>query len=107
MTAIATDTDPRVLAPGDNVAIAKANIAAGATLPVMGTTVTLKATMEVGHKFAFKPVRKGETTIKYGALIGVATQDIAPGESMHIHNIASDYIPPYTFDAGHQFFKGL
>ena len=107
MTAIATDTDPRVLvlAPGDNVAIAKADIAAGATLQVMDITLTLIAAMEVGHKFAFKPIRKGETIIKYGAPIGVATQDIAPGESMHIHNIASDYIPTYTLDEGHQFFK--
>ena len=37
--------------------------------------------------------------------IGIATQDIAPGDSMHIHNVTSDYIPTYTLDEGHQFFK--
>ena len=30
---------------------------------------------------------------------------LAPGDWMHIHNITSDYIPTYTLDEGHQFFK--
>lgn len=107
MADISSKTDPRVLvlAPGDNVAIAKSDIPAGTTLTVMGATLTLKAKEEVGHKFAFKPVRKGETILKYGAPIGVATADIAPGDPMHIHNVISDYIPTYTLDEGHQFFK--
>ena len=99
------DSRVLVLAPGDNVAIAKTDIAAGTTLQVMGVTVTVKAMMEVGHKFAFKKVAKGEGITKYGAPIGMATQDIVPGDSMHIHNITSDYIPTYTLDEGHQFFK--
>ena len=107
MTDTTKNTDPRVLilAPGDNVAIAKTDIAAGTTLTVSGATVKLKTSEETGHKFAFKPIKKGETIVKYGAPIGVATQDIAPGDSMHLHNITSDYIPTYTFDEGHQFFK--
>jgi altronate dehydratase small subunit len=100
-----TDPGVLILAPGDNVAIAKTDIPAGTTLQVMGVTVRLKANMETGHKFAFKPIGKGETIVKYGAPIGVATQDIAPGDSMHIHNVTSDYIPTYTLDEGHQFFK--
>jgi len=24
---------------------------------------------------------------------------------MHIHNVTSDYIPTYTLDEGHEFFK--
>ena len=97
-----TNTDPRVLilAPGDNVAIAKSDIPAGTTLQVMGVMVTLKATMETGHKFAFLKVAKGGGITKYGAPIGVATQDIEPGDSMHIHNVTSDYIPTYTLRRG-------
>jgi len=107
MNEIATSTDTRVmvLAPGDNVAIAKSDIASGTTLSVKGQSVTLKTRVEVGHKFAFKKVAKGAKLVKYGAPIGVATQDIAPGDYMHIHNITSDYIPTYTLDEGHQFFK--
>ena len=101
------DIDSRVLvlAPGDNVAVAKSDISEGTTLMVMGHAVTLRHKEHVGHKFAFKPVKKGETITKYGAPIGVATADIAPGESMHIHNVTSDYIPTYTLDEGHEFFK--
>lgn len=104
---MAENNDPRVLilAPGDNVAIAKSDIPAGTALTIMGQGVTLKKKEEVGHKFAFKPVKKGETIVKYGAPIGIATEDIAPGDSMHIHNVTSDYIPTYTLDEGHQFFK--
>ncbi|MGH8769105.1 MAG: UxaA family hydrolase [Burkholderiales bacterium] len=101
------NTDPRVmvLAPGDNVAIAKSDLPAGATVAVLDERVTLKEKILTGHKFAFKPVRKGDKLVKYGAPIGVATQDIAPGDYMHIHNVTSDYIPTYTLDEGHEFFK--
>jgi hypothetical protein len=98
-----TDSRVLILAPDDNVAIAKSDIDAGNALNVMGTAVTLTEKMLTGHKFAFKPVRKGEPIVKYGAPIGVASQDILPGEPMHLHNITSDYIPTYTLDEGHQF----
>ena len=100
-----TDARVLILAPGDNVAIAKTDIPARTALMVMGQSVKLAAKMEVGHKFAFRPITQGETIVKYGAPIGVATQDIVPGDSMHIHNVTSDYIPTYTLDEGHQFFK--
>ena len=73
------NTDPRVLilAPGDNVAIAKTDIPAGATLEVAGARVTLKEKVLTGHKFAFKRLAKGEKIVKYGAPIGIATQATA------------------------------
>jgi altronate dehydratase small subunit len=94
-----------VLAPGDNVAMAKFDMEAGTVLEVMGYRTVLKSKILIGHKFAFKPVKKGETLVKYGAPIGIATQDIALGEYIHIHNVASDYIPTYTLDESHEFFK--
>jgi hypothetical protein len=100
-----TDARVMVLAPGDNVAVAKTDLPAGTTLEVMGHRVTLRAKILTGHKFAFKPVAKDERIIKYGAPIGKAMAEIAPGEYMHIHNVESDYIPTYTLDAGHEFFK--
>ena len=98
-----TDARVLILAPDDNVSIAKTDIPAATTLQVMGENVTLVGKILTGHKFAFKPVRKGETIIKYGAPIGIASQDISPGEPMHLHNIVSDYIPTYTLDEGHHF----
>jgi len=100
-----SDTDPRVmvLAPGDNVAIARCDLDAGTQLTVQGCSVSLRERVLTGHKFAFRPVAKGERVLKYSAPIGRALADIAPGEAMHLHNIASDYIPTYTLDEGHTF----
>jgi altronate dehydratase small subunit len=92
-----------LLAPGDNLAVATAELAEGTERQVGSHRVVLKAKVDVGHKFAVRAIRKGEKVIKYGAPIGVASCDIAPGEYIHIHNLASDYIPTYTFDAGHEF----
>lgn len=100
-----TDSKVLIMAAGDNVAVAKFDMAAGTRLMVNGAPVVLGAKILIGHKFAFKPVKKGETVVKYGAPIGIATQDIAAGEYMHIHNVASDYIPTYTLDEGHEFFS--
>ncbi len=42
-----------------------------------------------GHKYALRPIACGEYVIKYGEIIGRATQDIAEGEWVHTHNIKS------------------
>jgi (2R)-sulfolactate sulfo-lyase subunit alpha len=41
----------------------------------------------IGHKLAIKPIRKGETIIKYGVDIGKAVAEIGAGEHAHVHNI--------------------
>ncbi|MBQ4440294.1 MAG: altronate dehydratase [Kiritimatiellae bacterium] len=45
---------------------------------------------EDGHKYAIKPIAKGENVIKYGMPIGHATADIAIGEHVHTHNLATN-----------------
>ena len=42
-----------------------------------------------GHKFALKKIGKRENIIKYGEVIGRATQDIEEGCHTHIHNVES------------------
>ena len=42
-----------------------------------------------GHKYALRPIAKGEYVIKYGEIIGRATQDIQAGEWVHTHNVES------------------
>lgn len=42
-----------------------------------------------GHKVALRVIAKGEEVIKYGFPIGKATQDIAEGEWVHSHNLAT------------------
>ena len=100
MTNSNTDSRVLILAPDDNVAIAKSDIAAGTALTVMGRDVTLKEKELVGHKFAFRPVKKGETIVKYGAPIGSMKTAVARGEHVHLHNLRSDYIPSTSRDLG-------
>ncbi len=52
-----------------------------------------------GHKYALRPIACGETVIKYGEIIGRATQDIAAGEWVHTHNVKShlDENVAYTY----------
>lgn len=42
---------------------------------------------ETGHKIALRAIGAGESVIKYGFQIGKAVCDIAPGESVHTHNL--------------------
>ena len=53
--------------------------------------VRLAATDKIpaGHKFALKDIKKGEYIVKYGEIIGRATEDIKQGEWVHTHNVKS------------------
>ena len=86
------------LASGDNIAVATAELPAGTTIVIAGTPVTLLSAVEIGHKFAVRAIKSGERVVKYGAPIGSASTDIAPGEYVHIHNLSSDYMPSYTLE---------
>jgi altronate hydrolase len=51
----------------------------------------------VGHKIARRAIRAGETIIKYGDPIGIASQDIAPGEWVHVHNLRTNLAEDRVF----------
>lgn len=89
-----SDTDSRllVLAPGDNIAVARLEIAAGTVLQVAGKSVTLQRALGFGHKIALRDIAAGERIVKYGAPIGRATEAIPLGGYVHSHNLASDYM---------------
>ncbi|CAH1651934.1 Altronate hydrolase [Hyphomicrobiales bacterium] len=42
--------------------------------------------MPAGHKLAVRSLRQYEQILKYGEVIGEATQDIAEGAHVHVHN---------------------
>ena len=94
-----------LLAPGDNIAVATAELPEGTQRTVGDYSVTLKSKVDVGHKFAVRRIAKGERIVKYGAPIGSALRDIDPGEYVHTHNVASDYIPTYTLEDGKRFVE--
>jgi altronate dehydratase small subunit len=80
-----------MMKPHDSVAVALTDIPAGAELTVASQgqtyTVVLAEPIEFGHKFAVRPIRRGEDILKYGEVIGVAVTDIAPGQHVHVHNL--------------------
>lgn len=57
--------------------------------PAAVTALTLTAAVPFGHKIAIRSIKCGEPVRKYGESIGVATQDIAPGSHVHVHNLQS------------------
>ncbi|MDD6571819.1 MAG: altronate dehydratase family protein [Thermoflexaceae bacterium] len=71
----------------DNVAVALKPIAKGTTLDVAGVSVVTVEDIPQGHKFAIKPIKKGEPVIKYGFRIGNAQEDIEVGAWIHTHNV--------------------
>jgi hypothetical protein len=99
-------SDPRVdsrlllLAPQDNCVAVAASLQAGTRLVIDGMEVVIPVAIGIGHKVARRDIATGEKILKYGAIIGSATQPIARGAHIHLHNLASDYIPTYTLPAG-------
>lgn len=78
------------LRPEDNVAIASRPLAPGSEYRLNGHTFQLDNRIGMGHKIALRPIKKGEAIYKYGQIIGFASRDIAPGEHVHVHNVAAD-----------------
>jgi hypothetical protein len=88
-----------LLAPQDNCVAVAASLAAGEHVLIDGVEVVIDQAIGIGHKLARREIAPGEKILKYGAIIGSATQPIARGAHIHLHNLASDYIPTYTLPA--------
>jgi (2R)-sulfolactate sulfo-lyase subunit alpha len=79
----------------DNVGVAVQDIKAGEDvigvfLDTNGeTTIKSNHDIPLGHKIALMSIKIGDFVFEYGETIGKATQDINPGDWVHIHNIKS------------------
>jgi altronate hydrolase len=71
------------LHPTDNVVVAVGDLRPGDIVD----DVKITARIVRGHKAAVRAIAKGQPALKFGQIIGFATQDIAPGEWVHEHNI--------------------
>ena len=87
----------------DNVLVVKNIISAGDEVQIEDAIIIVDKTLGFGQKIAANNIRKGEKVIKFGVPIGSATEDIAFGSHVHLHNLKSDYISTYTLD--HEFIK--
>ena len=86
--------------PKDNVAVALAPLSAGTAIEPDGISLTLAEDIPQGHKFALKQIPEGGQVIKYGCPIGIAKEEILPGQWVHIHNIKTGLgdLLTYTYD---------
>ena len=81
-----------VLHPTDNVATLIDTARAGVDCTLQGErqgSVRLLQDVAFGHKICITEVTKGGEILKYGQVIGCATQSITVGEHAHVHNIDS------------------
>ena len=83
-----------VHSPKDNVGVVVVEgLKAGTDMlgVVTETDTTLQLTarhdIPIGHKVALKPLKKGDTIVKYGEDIGRMVADAGTGEHVHVQNL--------------------
>lgn len=73
----------------DNVATAVQEIQSGEEVEVQGKKVKVLEKVPFGHKFAVGEIAKGDDIVKYGEVMGEATENIGYGNYVHTHNVMS------------------
>ena len=90
----------------DNVATTTSEVDTGEQLEVISPDgkVILKPkvseSIPFGHKLAIKSIKKGDDIVKYGEVIGIATQPIKAGAWVNTHNVGSSRMPTSGKEAG-------
>jgi altronate hydrolase len=81
-----SQAEPRTLSLNakDNVIVAVDSVSAGVTAKDVKAAVRIPR----GHKMAVRKIAKGEPILKFGQIIGFATEDILPGAHVHTQNCA-------------------
>ena len=92
------------LNPADDVVIACRELDAGTNL--LQENVVCRDRIPAGHKVATRAVAKGEPVRRYAQIIGFATQSIAAGSHVHVHNLeVRDFARDYAYGEGYQATK--
>ncbi len=89
------------LSARDNIAIARAPLAAGQKVRLEGREITLLDAVPMGHKLALVAVPAGGDIVRYGQIMGRARMAIEPGRHVHVHNVAYEELSfNYEFPTG-------
>ena len=88
------------LHPNDDVVIARQQLMSGATVE----NIAVRGLIPPGHKIATRAIAPGEPVRRYNQIIGFASQAIAAGEHIHVHNLnlgdnKGDFARDYAFCA--------
>lgn len=82
-----------VLNDADNVATSLVPLEARSRIEVESggerRTVTVLDPIPFGHKVALRSLAPGDDVLKYGEVIGRASEPIEPGQWVHVHNVES------------------
>ena len=97
----------------DDVVIARAQLVSGTAL--LDENVKVSGLIPPGHKVATHAIPAGAPVKRYNQIIGFAKRAIAPGEHVHLHNLAMgefarDYAQlagNHTFAVMRDFLQGL
>ena len=81
-----------LLSEADNVLVAIREIARGEPIRIDGTIFHPAQAIPLGHKLARCALLAGDRVIKLGVPIGVLTVNVAAGDLVHSHNLASLYL---------------
>jgi altronate hydrolase len=84
----------------DSVAVALAPLEAGQRIEVAGRVLTVRQPIPRGHKVALGTLDAGDIVTKFGWPIGRLRQPVAPGEHVHVHNLATKLagVEGYAYD---------
>ena len=82
------------LHPSDSVVIARATMLPGT--PV-ADGIAVSDRIPAGHKVAVRPIAVGEAVRRYNQIIGFATDAIAPGQHVHVHNLGMGEFKDYAY----------
>jgi len=87
------------LHPNDDVVIARTQLVGGTNL--LDEKITVSGLVPPGHKVATRAIKTGEPVRRYNQIIGFASRDIAPGEHVHLNNLAmgGSFERDYAFGA--------
>lgn len=77
LVAVAT----RDLSPGD--------VEGGYLRGPASVTIRVKDDVPLGHKVSLTDISAGDKVIEYGRQVAIATQNIAKGDYVHVHNVRS------------------
>lgn len=84
-----------VMSPADNVATTLDDLEARDMVAITSAEgerlqeLNALRAIPFGHKIARYKLAKETEVVKYGEVFGVASQDIEPGDYVHVHNVRS------------------
>jgi len=72
----------------DNIAVARISLSAGDLCVAGANSFRARQQVPAGHKIAAHEIASGMPILKFGQPIGTASENIAQGDWVHVHNVA-------------------